>query len=158
MATIVEPSPSTLARTLASNRSRAVRADRLLDDDADPASGTNGATQTSGWLPKPAIRAPASTIAGVDDVRRDLDARDEIARRDDLAVERGEDLERVDPVEPLELRDPDVEDARRAAARRSTRLWFGPRTVEARARRRPSASRMRRLVLVELAGLGDEHA
>ena len=64
---------------------------------------TNGATHTIGWLPKPAIRAPASTTAAVDDVRRDLHAGHEVAALDDLAVEDREHLERVEPVEPLEL-------------------------------------------------------
>ena len=56
---------------------------------------------------------PGVDRRGVDEVRRDLDARDEVARRDDLAVEHGEDLERVDPVDPLQVGDADVQDARR---------------------------------------------
>ena len=44
-------------------------------------------------------------------MRRDLDAGDEIALLHDLPIEAGEDLERVDAVDPLEVRDVDVEDA-----------------------------------------------
>ena len=44
-------------------------------------------------------------------MRGDLDAGHEVARGDDRAVEPGEHLERVDPVEPLQLGRPDVEDA-----------------------------------------------
>ena len=73
--------------------------------------GTNGATQTSGWLPKPGEPRTLVDRGRLDEVRRDLDARDEVAPFDDLAVEHGEDLERVDPVEPLELGDADVEHA-----------------------------------------------
>ena len=75
-----------MARTLASNRSRALaRTDSLTMTPTR--DGMNGATHTSGWLPKPATRAPSSTRGGVDDVRGDLDAGDEIAARHDLAVE-----------------------------------------------------------------------
>ena len=91
----------------------------------------------------------------LDQVRRDLDARDELAARDDLAVEGGEHLERVDPVDALEGRDPDVEHAvdggdeidpalGRATDRQSRP---GDRGREAQAR----------LVLVELVGTRDEH-
>ena len=112
MSTIVEPSPSTFARTLASNRSRAVaRTDSFTTTPTRPAM--NGATHTSGRLPKSASRAAGVDDRRLDDVRRDLDARHEVAALDDLAVEDREDLERVEPVEPLELRDPDVDDARR---------------------------------------------
>ena len=63
----------------------------------------NGATHTSGWLPNPATPRPGVHGRRVDEVRRDLDARDEVARPDDLAVERGEHLERVDPVDALQF-------------------------------------------------------
>ena len=100
-----------MARTLASNRSRALaRTDSLTmtptrrrDERRDPHERVAAEARHSRALVDP---------GGVDDVRRDLDARDEIAARHDLAVEGGEDLERVDPVEPLEVGDPDVEDAR----------------------------------------------
>ena len=46
-----------------------------------------------------------------DDVRRDLDRCHQLPRRDDRPIERGEHLERVDPVEPLDLAHADVEDA-----------------------------------------------
>ena len=114
--------------------------------------GTNGATQTSGWLPKPASRAPGVDDRRLDEVGRDLDARDEVAAPDDLAVEGREDLERVDPVEALEVGDPDVERRRPTSASRSTRLWAGPRDRQPR----PGDGRrqtQRRLVLVQLARL-----
>ena len=69
----------------------------------------NGATQTSGRRPPSARRTPASTTSGLNEVRRDLHARHEIARRDDLAVEDREDLEWIDPVEPLQVGDADVD-------------------------------------------------
>ena len=76
-----EPRLSTLARTLASNRAPVgvARSDSLTTT-ADASSARNGATQTM----RPACRRrraarPSSTTARVDDVRRDLDARDEVA-------------------------------------------------------------------------------
>ena len=88
------------------------RADRFLDDDPDPPRQERGDPhdRVAAEAGQP---CPGVDRGGIDHVRRDLDARDEVAGLDDLAVERGEDLERVDPVEPFELRDPDVEDARR---------------------------------------------
>ena len=44
-------------------------------------------------------------------MRGHLDARDEIALLDDLTVEDREHLERVEPVDPLEFRDPHGDDA-----------------------------------------------
>ena len=84
--TISEPSPSTLARTLASNRSRAVaRTDSLTMTPTR--RGSNGATQTSGRRPERGQPSPCVDDRRLDEVRRDLDARDEVAARDDLAVE-----------------------------------------------------------------------
>ena len=71
----------------------------------------NGATQTSGRLPKPASRAPASTIAASTRCGATLTLATRSPRRDDLAIEDREHLERIDPVEPLEIGDPDVEHA-----------------------------------------------
>src|SRR5206468_11383102 len=73
-----------------------------------------------------------------DDVWGDLHAGDQVAGLHDLAVERGEDLERVDPVEPLQCANPHVEDTRsrgdqveptlgRAAA---LQVWPGNRVSE----------------------------
>ena len=90
---------------------RAARTDSLTTTPTR--TRRNGATRTIGWLPNAAIRAPGSTTDAVDDVRRHLDARDEVAALDDLAVEDREHLERVEPVEPLELGDANVDDARR---------------------------------------------
>ena len=116
--------------------------------------GTNGATHTIGRLPKSASRAPGIHGRGVDEVRRDLHAGDEIARLDDLAVERGEDLERVDPVEPLELGDPDVEDAGGLGEQVDPALGRAAHGQPgARHGRRQAEGR---IVLVELPGLGDE--
>ena len=112
--------------------------DRLLDDDPDPARHERRD-------PDERVAAEAGQPrAGIDrrridEVRRHLDARDEVAARDDLAVERGEDLERVDPVEPLEVGDPDVEDAVRlgdevdpALGRTARSIRPGPATAAAR--------------------------
>ena len=46
-----------------------------------------------------------------DEVGRDLDARHEVAGSHDLAVEDREHLERIDPIEALERRQPDMDDA-----------------------------------------------
>ena len=142
-----------MARTLASNRCARDPADRLLDDDADPA--------------RPERRDPDQRVTAeagqpgalvddgrLDQVRRDLDARHEVAARDDLAIEGGEDLQRVDPVDAFEVGDPDVEDAVGLgdeidpALRRATDGQSG--SGDGR------GETQRRVVLVELAGLGNE--
>ena len=154
MATIVEPSPSTLARTLVSNRSRAVAAHGLLDDDADPrARRTARPTRSGGCRSRRSAHALVDD-RGLDDVGRDLDARDEVAALDDLAVEDREHLERIEPVQPLELGDPDVDDARRRGDEVDPALVRAA-DVEARAGHGPREAD-RGVVLVELAGLGDE--
>ena len=61
--TIAEPRPSTLARTLASNRSRAVRAHRFLDDRPRRGTARTARPRRAGASRSPASRAPASTIA-----------------------------------------------------------------------------------------------
>src|SRR3954453_10562494 len=99
MPTISEPSPSILALTLASNRSRAIpRTDSLTRTPTR--RRTKGATQTSGRCPAVAPD-PRSGVDGrrVDEVWRDLDASDQIAAGYDLAIELREHLERVDPIE-----------------------------------------------------------
>ena len=99
-----------MARTLASNFALAVpRTDSLTTTPTR--RRPNGETQTTGWLPKPAKSSRRIDDAGVDDVRRDLDARHEIALLDDLAVEDREDLERIEPVDPLQLGDEHRDDA-----------------------------------------------
>ena len=145
-----------MARTLASNRSRAVaRSDSLTTTPTRPRDERRD--------PDERLAAEAGHARALvddrrlDDVRRDLDARHEIARLDDLAVEDGEHLERIDPVEPLEVGDPDVH--ARPGARRAGRPGSGP----GRATVRPGPATAvgepeRGLVLVELAGLGDEDA
>ena len=153
MATTSEPRLSTLSRTLASNRARS---------DARSDSFTMTATRIGAerrdpderpW-PPPAIRTPGLDDRARDHVRRDLDARDDIAGRHDRAVEPGEDLERIDPVEPLELGGPDVEDP---VVRRQQvdPALDGPAPAQTRARdgiRQPE----RRVVLVQIAGLEDD--
>ncbi len=119
--------------------------------------GTNGATQTSGWLPNPASRAPASTVAASTRCGATLTLATRSPRVDHLPVERGEDLERVDPVEALEVGDPDVERRPAASASRSTRLCDRAALGQVRAGHRGRQPE-RGLVLVELAGLGDEDA
>ena len=146
-----------MAWTLASNRSRARRPDRLLDDDPDPATArTARPTRAGGCRSRPAARprrpCAASTRCGAT-----LTLATRSPLRHDLAVEGGEDLERVDPVEPLEVGDPDVE--RRRRPRRGGR----PGSATGRAGSRPGPGHRRRqpergLVLVQLARLGDEDA
>ena len=113
------------------------RADRLLDDDADPARDErrDPHERMAAEAGQPRARVDRR---GLDEVRRDLDARDEVAARDDLAVEDREDLERVDPVDALELGDPDVDDAGRrgdevdpALVRAARRSGPGPPTAAA---------------------------
>ena len=82
-------------------RARSRGRDSLTMTPTRPAM--NGATQTSGWVPKSARRTPGLDDRGLDDVGRHLDARHEVAALDDLAVEDREDLERIEPVEALEL-------------------------------------------------------
>ena len=87
------------------------RAHGLLDDDPDPRRDERRDPDDRVRCRSRSGARRSSTIARLDDVRRDLDARDEVAALDDLAVEDREHLERVEPVEPLELGDPDVDDA-----------------------------------------------
>ena len=154
MATISEPSPWIFARTLDSNRSRAIP---LIDSltMTPTRRGSNAATQTSGRRPECANRMPCRHDRLLDEVRRDLHAPDKLAGRDDLPVEDREHLQGVDPVEPLEVRDTDVHDpanrghevdpALRRPARRQTRSADRGGETD------------RRLVLVELAPLGDQN-
>ena len=85
---------------------------------------------------------------------RDLDTRHEVALLDDLAVERGEDLERIDAVEPLELRDTHVEDAGRLRAQVDPALDGSPdrqpRTGDGR------GEAHRGVILVQLPGFRHE--
>ena len=101
---------------------------------------------------------PGALVHGrrVDEVRGDLHARHEIALVDDLAVEGGEHFERIDPVDPLELGDPDVEHARERSEQVHPALG---RSADRQAR--PGDGRgqaERRIVLVELAGLRHQDA
>ena len=87
-------------------------------------------------------------------MRRDLDAGDEIALLHDLAIETGEDLEGVDAVDPLEVRDVDVEDARVRGEQ------VDPALRRAAAGQAAPADRVskprRRFVLVHLTGFEDQ--
>jgi hypothetical protein len=87
------------------------RPNRLLDDDPDPPRQERG--DPDEWMAAETGQPGAGIHRrSIHEVRRDLDAPDQIAGLDDLAIERGEDLERIDAVEPLEIGDPDVEHAR----------------------------------------------
>ena len=149
-----EPRPSTFARTLASNFVRAVpRTDSLTTTPTR--RWPNGETHTTGWLPNPARRAAASMTAGVDDVRRDLDARHEVALLDDLAVEDREHLERIEPIDAIQLGDEHRDDAVGRGDEVEPALV---RTADVQIRagdglREPD----RRVILVQLARLDDEH-
>ena len=116
--------------------------------------GMNGATHTSGWPANRATRAPSSTVAASTRCGRDLHAGHEVALVDDLAIERGEHLERIDPVDPLELGDPDVEHARKRGQQVHPALG---RSTDRQARTGDGRGQAQRgIVLVEFAGLGDE--
>ena len=86
---------------------------------------------------------------------RDLDAGDEIPGIDDLAVEDREDLQRVNPVEPLEFGDPDVDDARRGCDEIDSTLGRPPDDQPRPGDRGRKAQS--RVVLVELAGFRYEN-
>ena len=129
------------------------RPDRLPDHDRDPQVQER---RDADDRPAAVARQP---LAGrhrrlVDDGRRDLDARDEVAGPDDRAVERGEHLERVDPVEPLQLPGPDEQHAAGLCEQVDPALvWSTDRdAVVADGRREPQ----RRVVLVKVARLEDE--
>ncbi len=88
-------------------------------------------------------------------MRRDLDTRDQIAPFHDLAVEDGEDLEWIEPVEPFQLSHADVDDPRNSGHQVQTAL-VGPTDVEVRPRHR-AGKPDGRIVLVKFARLDDEH-
>src|SRR5262245_11240241 len=86
----------------------------------------------------------------------DLDARDEVALLDDLAVEHREDLERVEAVEPFELGDEDVDDARGRGDEVEPALV---RAADVEVRAGDGASQPDRgVVLVKLSRLDDDDA
>ena len=143
--TIVEPRLSTLARTLASNRVAVRGPERLLDDDRRPASaGTARPGRAAGGRRRRSARRPSTTDA-VDDVRRDLDARDEVARprrssrRSAVKTSSGSSRFSRSSSAIRTWRTPSC------AARRSTRLWDGPapRSGPGRRRRPPGGARRR---------------
>ena len=114
----------------------------------------NGATQTSGCEPKPAMRAPASTTAASTTCGATLT----LATRSPFSTiwpsKTREDLERVQPVEPLELRDPDVDDTGGRGDEVQTALI---RAADIQAGAGDGLGQADGgLVLVEFAGLGDE--
>ena len=88
-------------------------------------------------------------------MRGDLHGRDQLSRRHDGPIERGEHLERVDPVEQLHLAGPDVQDARVRRDEVHAAL-VGSALLEARAAD-GGGEPQGRLVLVEVARLHDEH-
>ncbi len=131
------------------------RTDGFLDDHADAAGNKPGHPEQRAT---PEVGQPCAGVHGrrLDEVRRDLDARHQIARFDHLAVEDREDLERIDPVEPFKVTDANVDDPVdvgqqvHAALRRPTidQAGTGHRGGQAE----------RRFVFVELAGVGNEDA
>ncbi len=149
-----EPRPSTLARTLASNLVAGDPPDGLLDHDPD-------AAMTERRDPHDRLAAEGGQAGrgvddpGVDDVGRDLDARHEVALLDDLAVEDREDLERVQSIDALELRDEHRDDAGRGGNEIETAL-VRPASVEIRAGDGLGQAD-RGVVLVQFPGLHDEH-
>ncbi len=88
-------------------------------------------------------------------MRRDLDARDEIALLDDLTVVDGEHLERVEPVDPLELGDPDRDDTGCSGDQVEATL-VGPAHVEPLARD-DLGEAQRCLVLMQFIPGRDQH-
>ena len=87
-------------------------------------------------------------------MRRNFDARDEVARLDDLAVEDGEDLERIDPIQPLQLGDADVGDPRGFGDQVDPALC-GPANDQTRTGDRCGKA-MRGFVLVEIVGIEEQ--
>ena len=88
-------------------------------------------------------------------MRRDLDTGHEIAALHDLAVEDGEDLERIESVEPLQLHHADIDNAGDGRHQVQAAL-VGPPNLEVRPGDR-AGKPDRRIVLVEFARLDDEH-
>ena len=153
IATISEPSPWIFARTLDSNRSRAMpRIDSLTMTPDTPRLECGHPDE------RPATESrqldPCRDDGLLDQVWRDLHAPDELAGRDDLAVEDREHLQGS-------IRLSRSRSATRTfttpetRAMRSTRLCDGPRVDQTRpADRRGQTDR--RLVLVKLATVGDQ--
>ena len=128
--------------------------ERLLDDDADPARDEPGDPDEP--IPPGSRRDPLGTVdrRARDHVRRDLDARDEVAGRDHLAVEHREHLERVDPIDAFDERRPDVDDA--GGRGDQVHPAFG-RSADDQARSGDGRGQpLGGLVLVDVAGLHDD--
>ena len=89
------------------------------------------------------------------ELRGDLHARHEVAGPDDLAVVDGEHLERIDPVQTLERADPDPDDSSHRGVQVDPALG---RSAQLEARTGHGGGQAQGgLVLVEIAGLRDEH-
>ena len=125
--------------------------DILLDQHADPFAGEGGDVDDR-MVDRQAFATSDDRLG--DDVRGDLDARDEIARADDLAVEHGEHFERIDPVQALQGGDPDADDAVGGGQQVDATLV---RAAQGRARAGDrSGETAARFVLVQVAGFHDE--
>ena len=155
MASISEPRPFDLGSNARFEPLSCRGPDGLLDDDPDPARHERrdpheGVAAEAG---QPGARIDRRRV---DEVRRHLDARDEIAAGDDLPVEPGEHLERVDAVEPFEIADPNVEDTIRLGDEVDATLGRPPRDEPRAGDGRGEADG--RLVLVQFACLRNEEA
>ena len=141
MATISEPRPSILARTLASNLARAgARTDSLTMTPTR--RGRKGATQTIGRLPKSANRAPASTVAASTRWGAILT----LATRSPFSTTWPSNAVKTSSGSMRLSRSSSAMRTLRtpaASARRSTRLWTGPGS-SAPDRRRPRRDASRR--------------
>ena len=116
---------------------------------------TNGATHTIGWLPNPAMRAPASTTAASTRCGATFTLATRSPLLDDLTVIDREHLERIEPIDALELADPHVDDAVGRGDQVKAALV---RTADLEARARDRLGKAERgLVLVQLVAFGDEH-
>ena len=147
MSRISEPSPSTLARTDASKRSFAVaRTDSLTTTPTRRA--TNGATHTIGWLPKPAMRAPASTTLASTRCGAILTLATRSPRSTICPSKTVNTSSGIEPVDPLELGDPDRDDPIGRRDQVEPAL-IGAAHLEARSGDRLGEAQ-RRLVLVQL--------
>ena len=127
--------------------------DGLLHHHADP-SRDQRRDPDDGLAPDPGDPRGRLDDRGVHDVRCDLHARYEVAAGHDLAVEDREHLERIEPVDALELRDEDVDDAVGGGHEVEAALV---RAADVQVRAGDGTGQpQRRVVLVQLAGLDHE--
>ena len=128
------------------------RVERLLDHDGDPPDDERGNADDA---PLAGPRLGPLEDSRRDQVGRDLGAGDQLTGGDHLAIEQAEDLDQVDPIQPLEQPDPDMDDATGRGQQVDPALG---RTAPGEA---PAGNgcrqSQRRVVLVDVAAVGHEH-